>query len=71
MIALLVMAGLAIFRMVRTPQPGGQCVWRWGAPFAFQGNGPRPGCSGRCVQSSPVKPENVGNDASARPWERI
>ena len=37
-----------------------------GAPFAFQGAGPA------AATPTPVsyRPENVGNDASARPWER-
>ncbi len=36
------------------------------APFAFQGAG-----TGATVeQPTPYRPENVGNDASARPWER-
>ncbi|MBC7917296.1 MAG: Tim44 domain-containing protein [Rhodoferax sp.] len=35
------------------------------APFAFQGASPLP-----FTNSRPYRPENVGNDASARPWER-
>ncbi|MCP5280582.1 MAG: Tim44 domain-containing protein [Rhodoferax sp.] len=36
------------------------------APFAFQGAG-----NGASVEEPrPYRPENVGNDASARPWER-
>jgi len=36
------------------------------SPFAFQGAG-----AGEAVTPSPAyRPENVGNDASARPWER-
>jgi predicted lipid-binding transport protein (Tim44 family) len=35
------------------------------APFAFQGAGNAP-----VSQAKPYRPENVGNDASARPWER-
>jgi predicted lipid-binding transport protein (Tim44 family) len=35
------------------------------APFAFQGAGGVP-----VTDSKPYRPENVGNDASARPWER-
>ena len=34
-------------------------------PFAFQGAGGAP-----VSDSKPYRPENVGNDASARPWER-
>jgi predicted lipid-binding transport protein (Tim44 family) len=35
------------------------------SPFAFQGAAP-----GNFANSRPYRPENVGNDASARPWER-
>lgn len=35
------------------------------APFAFQGAG-----NVQVSDSKPYRPENVGNDASARPWER-
>ena len=35
------------------------------SPFAFQGAGPMGG-----TESRPYRPENVGNDASARPWEQ-
>ena len=35
------------------------------APFAFQGAGNVP-----VSDAQPYRPENVGNDASARPWER-
>jgi predicted lipid-binding transport protein (Tim44 family) len=34
-------------------------------PYAFQGAG-----AGNAVTPQPYRPENVGNDASARPWER-
>jgi predicted lipid-binding transport protein (Tim44 family) len=58
MIALLVMAAMVAiswFLRSRRAAQGGA------GPFAFQGAGP--------VASS-YKPQNVGNDASARPWER-
>jgi len=35
-----------------------------GSPFAFQGAG------APVAEPRPYRPENVGNDASARPWER-
>ena len=35
------------------------------SPFAFQGASPMPASN-----QKPYRPENVGNDASARPWER-
>jgi predicted lipid-binding transport protein (Tim44 family) len=37
-----------------------------GSPFAFQGAGGAPAAE----PPTPYRPENVGNDASARPWER-
>lgn len=37
------------------------------SPFAFQGAGPSPSPVAAPMQ---YRPENVGNDASARPWER-
>ncbi len=37
-----------------------------GAPFAFQGAGP----GATTPTPASYRPENVGNDASARPWER-
>jgi predicted lipid-binding transport protein (Tim44 family) len=38
-------------------------------PFAFQGAGAG-GSSDAALGTSTYRPENVGNDASARPWER-
>jgi predicted lipid-binding transport protein (Tim44 family) len=45
----------ALMRRRQTPQN----------PFAYQGAGNMGG-----VESRPYRPENVGNDASARPWEQ-
>lgn len=62
LLVMLVVAALRWFMRSRRPQGQGQ----QGAPFAFQGV---PG--GAPVQEPrPYRPENVGNDASARPWER-
>jgi predicted lipid-binding transport protein (Tim44 family) len=59
LIMLLVMAGFALFRMLRRPAAGMQ------SPMSFQGNG-----SATMPGSMPsYSPKNVGNDASARPWE--
>ncbi len=55
MIGLLVMAGLAIFRMVKVRSQAASASGAGAAPFAFSGQCPRPGCSGRCVQSSSVQ----------------
>ena len=61
MFALAAMLALGWFvrrrRMLPALGPGGQ--------FAFQGAGGPP-----ITEPKPYRPENVGNDASARPWER-
>jgi predicted lipid-binding transport protein (Tim44 family) len=61
LLALVIMVAVGWF--MRRKQQGSQQV---ASPFAFQGAGP--------VGATPVpasyRPENVGNDASARPWER-
>lgn len=42
------------------------------SPFAFQGAGAGHGAAPEAVTTPPqYKPHNVGNDASARPWEQI
>ena len=46
-------------KAAQSQQPGG-------APFAFQGASP----ASAARAPSSYRPENVGNDASARPWER-
>lgn len=62
MFVMLAMAAMMVVRwlMRRRAAPVAQ-----GGPFAFQGAG-----HGVAVDSKPYRPENVGNDASARPWER-
>lgn len=71
MIALLAFAAFAIFKMVMRARNGGAAgagAGAGGAPFAFQGAGaPTPAAAQVPPQYSP---NNVGNDASARPWER-
>lgn len=62
MIALLVLAAMMLigwFMRSRRPAPSQS------GPFAFQGAG-----AAGAVTPQPYRPENVGNDASARPWER-
>jgi predicted lipid-binding transport protein (Tim44 family) len=62
MIALLVLAAMmAIGWFMRSRRPAAS----QNGPFAFQGVG-----AGQAVTPQPYRPENVGNDASARPWER-
>ena len=63
MLALLAMVLMAAFGWYMRNRKGAQ---RSGsAPFAFQGAGGAP-----ISEPRPYRPENVGNDASARPWER-
>ena len=72
MFALLALAAFALFKMFmrsrsnnsNTARPAG------GAPFAFQGAGA--GAPAPDMASAPrnYSPDKVGNDASARPWER-
>jgi predicted lipid-binding transport protein (Tim44 family) len=64
LLALMVLIGLAVYRMVArsrrvaaAPSDG---------PLAFQGVGGAPAA----VTPRQYSPDNVGNDASARPWER-
>jgi len=62
MIALLVLVAMMLigwFMRSRRPAPSQN------GPFAFQGAG-----AADAVTAQPYRPENVGNDASARPWER-
>ncbi|RYF56039.1 MAG: Tim44 domain-containing protein, partial [Comamonadaceae bacterium] len=71
MIALLAVAAFVIFKMVMRSRNGGagnQGGMAGGAPFAFQGAG---AATPAAAQVPPqYSPNNVGNDASARPWER-
>jgi predicted lipid-binding transport protein (Tim44 family) len=72
MIALLAVAAFAIFKMVMRSRNGGAGnqggMAAGGAPFAFQGAG---AATPAAAQVPPqYSPNNVGNDASARPWER-
>ena len=71
MILLLAVAAFAIFKMVMRSRNGGGNqggASAGGAPFAFQGAG---AATPAAAQVPPqYSPNNVGNDASARPWER-
>ena len=63
MYALLAMLVMALIGWFLRSRKGGQAG---AAPFAFQGAGGGVPVS----EPRPYRPENVGNDASARPWER-
>ena len=70
MFALMAMAAFAIFKMVmRARSGGGRSAPAAASPFAFQGAG----AGSPSPESAPLprgySPNNVGNDASARPWE--
>jgi predicted lipid-binding transport protein (Tim44 family) len=65
LIGLLVMAGLFVWRMFKARSAASSGANRQGG-FAFQGAG-NPANASAPAQYSPA---NVGNDASARPWER-
>jgi len=64
LIGLLVLAAVVVWRMIKSrSQPAGNGQ----GGFAFQGAGASPSNASAPAQYSPA---NVGNDASARPWER-
>ena len=65
LIGLLVMAGLFVWRMFKARSAASSGANRPGG-FAFEGAG-NPANASAPAQYSPA---NVGNDASARPWER-
>jgi predicted lipid-binding transport protein (Tim44 family) len=69
MIALLVLVGMVVVGMImrarKNAAAGGSNAQRSSSPFAFQGAG-----AGAATAAPSYRPENVGNDASARPWER-
>ena len=74
MIALLAVAAFAIFKMVMRSRNGGGAgnggAASGGSPFAFQGAGAGAATPAAAQVPPQYSPNNVGNDASARPWER-
>lgn len=74
MFALMAMAAFALFKMFMRSRSGASNANAQTAPspFAFQGAGA--GAGSPSPESAPLpreySPNNVGNDASARPWER-
>jgi predicted lipid-binding transport protein (Tim44 family) len=62
LLALVIMMAVGWF--MRSRQKQGSA--RPASPFAFQGTG----SAGQAATPASYRPENVGNDASARPWER-
>ena len=70
MIALLALAAVAVIGMVMRARRSGAATPAGGAPFAFQGAGAGAATPAAAQVPNTYRPENVGNDASARPWER-
>lgn len=68
LIALLALAAVAIIGMVMRARRSGAAAQAPASPFAFQGAGAPTPASAQVPHT--YRPENVGNDASARPWER-
>ncbi|MGJ7529533.1 Tim44 domain-containing protein [Variovorax sp. GB1P17] len=66
LIGLLVLAGVVVWRMIKARSQQASGGNNQGG-FAFQGAGASPANATAPAQYSPA---NVGNDASARPWER-
>ena len=69
MIALLAVAAIAVFKMFMRSRKGAASA-QGGAPFAFQGAGAGAGTPAEASMPRSYSPDKVGNDASARPWER-
>jgi predicted lipid-binding transport protein (Tim44 family) len=63
LLAMVVVMGIGWFMRRRAASAGPQ-----GGPFVFQGAGNAGGVP--VAQTKPYSPDHVGNDASARPWER-
>ena len=70
MFALLAMAAFAIFKMVMRSRSGAGNAQGSAAPFAFQGAGAGSASPDTAPLPRDYSPDKVGNDASARPWER-
>ncbi|RLJ39034.1 Tim44 domain-containing protein [Acidovorax sp. 106] len=70
MIALLALAAFAVIGMIMRSRRAGAASPAGGAPFAFQGAGAGAATPAAAQVPNTYRPENVGNDASARPWER-
>ncbi|MFN4029901.1 MAG: Tim44 domain-containing protein [Acidovorax temperans] len=68
LIALLALAVVAVIGMVMRARRSGAASQSGASPFAFQGAGASNPASAQVPHT--YRPENVGNDASARPWER-
>jgi len=65
LLALVIMAVVGMVLRARKPAPAQRAGQ---APFAFQGAGSAP--AAQAPMPTQYNPDKVGNDASARPWER-
>ena len=68
LIALVALAVVAVIGMVMRARRSGAANQSGASPFAFQGAGASNPAAAQAAHT--YRPENVGNDASARPWER-
>ena len=68
LIALVALAVVAVIGMVMRARRSGAASQSGASPFAFQGAGASNPAAAQVPNT--YRPENVGNDASARPWER-
>lgn len=68
LIALLALAVVAVIGMVMRARRSAAGNQSGASPFAFQGAGASTPAGAQVPHT--YRPENVGNDASARPWER-
>lgn len=68
LIALLALAVVAVIGMVMRARRSAAGNQSGASPFAFQGAGASNPAAAQVPNT--YRPENVGNDASARPWER-
>lgn len=68
LIALLALVAMVVIGAIMRARRGAQPQQANRSPFAFQGAGSASPQSPEVPRS--YRPENVGNDASARPWER-
>ena len=68
LIALLALAVVAVIGMVMRARRSAAGNQSGASPFAFQGAGAANPAAAQAPHT--YRPENVGNDASARPWER-
>ncbi|MDB5892702.1 MAG: transporter [Rhodoferax sp.] len=70
LIALMVLIAMVAFGWFMRRRAAASAPIDRNSPFAFQGAGAAGASGGAGAGAATYRPENVGNDASARPWER-